>query len=98
MWLITTAIATIIVSAIYLLLKDQRKKYKLGFLALMLLGTFLMVLVDHLIAFINGEQFIDFTTDGLIGSGILLGIVMLIPIFIIWIISVFISIAKETRA
>lgn len=87
MWLIITLIATLLVSAIYLFFKDYRTKYKLGFLALMLLGTFIMVLIDHIIAFIGGEPFIEFTTDGLINNGTLLGIMMIIPIFVIWIIS-----------
>lgn len=95
MWLIVTLIATVVVTAIYLLLKGYRKKYKLGFLALMLWGTFLMVLVDHLIAFISGEPFMKVTTDGLIKSGTMLGIVMIIPIFVIWIITI--SIPSGTK-
>ncbi|MFH1440007.1 MAG: hypothetical protein ABIG89_05545 [Candidatus Woesearchaeota archaeon] len=87
MWLIITLISTIIVSTIYLLLKDYRKRLRLGFLALMLWGTFLMVLVDHIIAFIGGEPFIEVITDGLIKNGTILGIIMIVPILIIWIIS-----------
>ena len=97
MWLIVTLIATVVVSTIYLQLKDYRKKYKLGLLALMLCGTFLMVLVDHLIAFIGGEKFIEVTTDGLIKSGTILGIAMIIPIFIIWIIAIFASSGAKSR-
>ncbi len=91
MWLIVTLIATIIVSALYFILKEHRQKYKLGLLALMLLGTLLMVLVDHTLAFLGGEPFIEFTTDGLIQSSTLLGIIMLIPIFLIWLIAVVVS-------
>ncbi|MBN1502118.1 hypothetical protein JW930_01120 [Candidatus Woesearchaeota archaeon] len=91
MWLIIILIATILASALFLLLKGYRKKLKLGFLTLMLFGTFLMVLVDHAIAFINGEPFIEITTDGLIRSATLLGFVMVIPILVIWILAVLIS-------
>jgi hypothetical protein len=96
MWLIIALIATVAALTGYLLLKNYRKKYKLGFLTLMLLGTFLMVLVDHLIAFINGGSFIEITTEGLIKSGTLLGIVMLVPIFLIWIIAI--AMSKGTKA
>ena len=41
-------------------------------LTLMLLGAFIMVLVDRLIAYINGEKFIETTTSGLISSGAIL--------------------------
>ncbi len=95
MWLIITLIATIIVSAAYLLLKEYRKRLKLSLLALMMLGTFLMVLADHTIAFINGEPFIEVTTDGLIQSGTILGFAMIIPIFMIWIIAITVSYAKK---
>ncbi|MFH1589697.1 MAG: hypothetical protein ABIB43_03985 [archaeon] len=97
MWLIITLIATIVVSIIYLLSKEYRKRYKLGFLALMLLGTFIMILVDHLIAFIGGEPFIEVTTDGLIQNATLLGIVMIVPIFVIWIIAVSTSSGTKPR-
>jgi hypothetical protein len=88
MWLIIVLIATAAASAAYLLLKEHRKKYKLGILALMLWGTFLMVLVDHAIGFISGEKFIEVTTNGLIRSGTMLGILMVLPIFAIWAIAV----------
>ena len=97
MWLIVILISTVAVSTIYLLFEDYRKKYKLGLLALMLLGTVLMVFVDHLISFISGEPFIEFATDGLIKSGTLLGIAMIIPIFIIWIIAISISSRNKHR-
>ena len=88
MWMIVTFIATFIVFILFVLLKEYRKKYKLGFLTLMLFGTFLMVLVDHIIAFIGGEPFIEITTDGLIKNATILGIAMIIPIFIIWIVAI----------
>jgi|SRR3989338_5104208 len=91
MWLIIILIAAISSSVLYLSLKNYRTKFRLGFLALMLLGAFLMVLIDHLIAFIGGEPFITITTDGLIQSAAMLGILMIVPILIIWIIAVFIQ-------
>ena len=95
MWLIITLIVTILSSVAYVLLKDYRKKLKLSLLALMMLGTFLMVLVDHTIAFLNGEPFIELTTDGLIQNATFLGFAMIIPIFVIWIIAVSIPYIKK---
>ncbi len=83
MWLVTTLIAAVAVTAAYFLAKG--KKRKLNLLALMLWGTFIMVLVDHTIAFISeGGEFIEVTTDGLISSGALLGFVMIVPLIAIW--------------
>jgi hypothetical protein len=98
MWLIVTFVAATAALIAYLLLTGYRKKFKLGLLSLMLLGTFLMVLVDHFIAFINGEPFIELTTDGLIKNATLLGIVMIIPIFVIWIIAILISSGSKIRS
>ena len=80
MWLITTLIAAIVVTAIWYV---KPKIYKLDILSLMLWGTSIMILVDHILGYQGGE-FIELETDGLITSGTLLGIVMLIPIFILW--------------
>ncbi len=88
MWLIITLIAAVAATAAHFLMKN--KKYKLNLLALMLWGTFIMILVDHVIAFISeGGEFIEVTTDGLISSGAMLGIVMLVPIFAIWAVAVY---------
>jgi hypothetical protein len=83
MWLITSLIAAIAVTAIWVF---APKKYQLSFLALMLWGLSIMVLVDHILGY-EGGAFVEMETDGLISNGIVLGIVMLIPIFIIWEIS-----------
>jgi len=88
MWLLVILVATITVSLLYVVLKEQRKSLKLGFLALMLWGTFLMVLVDHTMAFLSGKPFLQVTTTGLIRSGTLLGVAMITPIFAIWIVAV----------
>ena len=80
MWLITTMIAAIAVTAIWYV---KPKIYKLDILSLMLWGTSIMILVDHILGF-EGEEFIELETGGLITNGALLGIVMLIPVLIIW--------------
>lgn len=86
MWLVVSFLAALIVSAAYLLSKELRKeRYKIGFLALMLWGTFVMVLVDHAIGFMEGGEFIEVTTDGLIQNGALLGVAMILPLLAIWV-------------
>jgi hypothetical protein len=83
MWLIISFIAAIAVTAIWIF---ALKKYQLGFLGLMLWGLSIMLLVDHVMGY-EGGAFVEMETDGLIPNGIVLGIAMLIPIFIIWEIS-----------
>jgi hypothetical protein len=80
MWLVTTILAAIAVTAIWYV---KPKIYKLDLLSLMLWGTSIMIFVDHILGYEGGE-FIKLETDGLITSGTLLGIVMLIPIFVVW--------------
>jgi len=92
MWLITTLIAAIIATFLWYLLK---KKYKLGFLSLMLWGATIMILVDHLLGY-EGGKFLELETDGLIKNGSLMGIWMLIPVLLIWIIAILISRFKKT--
>lgn len=91
MWLITTAIPA---GGITLLRFVLPKRYKLDFLALMLWGATIMILVDHILGYEGGE-FLEKTTDGMIKSGVLLGLVMLVPAFIIWGISLLISNLKR---
>ena len=80
MWLVTTLIAAIAVTAIWY---AKPKIHKLDILSLMLWGTSIMILVDHILGYEGGE-FIELETEGLITNGTLLGIVMLIPILILW--------------
>ena len=80
MWLVTTLIAAVIVTALWYV---KPKIYKLDVLSLMLWGTSIMILVDHILGYEGGE-FLDMTTEGLITNGVVLGIVMLIPILILW--------------
>jgi len=88
MWLITTLIVAIGVTAISF---AAPKKYQLNFLSLMLWGLGLMILVDHIIGYPGSGPFLEIDTNGLIGNGVVLGIVMLIPIFVIWGVSLMIS-------
>ena len=80
MWLVTTLIAAIAVTAIWYV---KPKIYKLDILSLMLWGTSIMILVDHILGY-EGGDFIELETEGMITNGALLGIVMLIPIFVVW--------------
>jgi uncharacterized membrane protein len=81
MWLITTLIAAI---GVIILWYVAPKIYKLDLLSLMFWGASFMILVDHLLGY-EGGSFVEMETEGLINNSILLGIVMLIPVFIIWI-------------
>jgi hypothetical protein len=90
MWLITTFVAAILATAVW---AYAPKKYKLDNLALMLWGLGIMILVDHILGY-EGGPFIEMETDGLIESGTVLGIAMLIPLFIIWEIQLVISKSK----
>jgi hypothetical protein len=83
MWLATTFIAAFIATFLRIILKN---KYKLGFLSLMLWGAAIMMLVDHILGY-EGGAFLESKTDGLITDGITLGAVMLLPVLLIWSIS-----------
>jgi len=91
MWLVTTIIAAIAVTAIWYI---KPKIYKLDILSLMLWGTSIMILVDHILGY-EGGTFIELETEGLITNGTLLGVVMLIPIFVLWEILLITSKPKE---
>jgi len=80
MWLVTTMMAAIIVTAAWYFTK---RDYRLDLLSLMLWGTSVMILVDHILGY-EGGAFLALETEGLITNATLLGIVMLIPIFIVW--------------
>ena len=91
MWLVTTSIAAAGATlGKFVLPKD----YKLGFLALMLWGAVAMILVDHVLGY-EGGKFLEKTTDGMIQNGAMLGIAMLVPVFVIWGISLLISNLKR---
>jgi hypothetical protein len=84
MWLVVAAAFAIAASVLWLKMPNMRKKYKLGFLALMLWGMAIMVFVDKAIAYLEGEEFLETSTDGLIADPVLLGFAMLAPAFLIW--------------
>ena len=81
MWLITTLIAAISVTILWYV---APRTYKLDLLSLMLWGASFMILVDHILGY-EGGSFFEMETDGLISNSIILGIVMLIPVIMIWI-------------
>jgi len=91
MWLVTTSIVAAGVTLTKFVLP---KDYKLGFLALMLWGAAAMILIDHILGY-EGGQFLEKTTDGMIRNGAMLGISMLVPVFVIWGISLLISNLKR---
>lgn len=95
MWLSVSLFAAVAATALFYGLKEQKKKYKLGFLALMLWGVAIMVFVDHSISYLEGGPFMEATTDGLIGNSVLLGILMLVPVFLIWAIAAFTPLGKK---
>lgn len=91
MWLVTTSLAAAGATLGKLVLP---KDYKLGFLAVMLWGAAAMILIDHILGY-EGGAFLEKTTDGMIKSGVGLGIVMLVPVFITWGIVLLISNLKR---
>jgi len=92
MWLVTTSVVATGVTVGKFVLP---KKYKLGFLALMLWGATAMIFVDHILGY-EGGAFLEKTTDGMIPNSVVLGIAMLVPVFVIWLISLLISNLKHS--
>jgi hypothetical protein len=91
MWLVTTFVAALIATFLCFLIGN---KYKLGFLSLMLWGATIMILVDHILGY-KGGKFIETETGGAINDGTLLGVTMLAPVLLIWV--VVLSIARFQR-
>jgi len=91
MWFITTLLAAIGATILWYV---APKIYKLDLLSLMLWGASLMILVDHILGY-DGGSFVEMETEGLINNSILLGIVMLIPVFLIWIAIIIIKKPKQ---
>ncbi|MCM8819477.1 MAG: hypothetical protein NC925_01620 [Candidatus Omnitrophica bacterium] len=91
MWLVTTALCCGCATIAKFILP---KKLKLGFLALMLWGATIMILIDHLLGYEGGE-FLEKTTDGVIKNSTLLGVLMLVPIFLVWLISILVENFKK---
>lgn len=91
MWLVTTSVAAAGATIAKFVI---RKNCKFGFLALMLWGAAAMILVDHTLGY-EGGAFLEKTTGGMIANSTVLGIAMLVPVFIIWGVSLLISNLKR---
>ncbi len=73
MWLIILAFAAAIATAIWYT-QAENDKYLLKFLSLILWGTTIMVLVDHVVPFImeGGGEFFDASPEATVLSGVML--------------------------
>lgn len=91
MWLVTTSIAA---AGATMANAALPKKYNLSFLALMLWGAAIMILVDHILGY-EGGAFLEKTTEGMITNSAMLGVVMMVPALMIWAISFLISYLKR---
>ena len=79
MWLIMTALAAVIATAIWYV-KAPEDKYKLGLLSLFFWGATLMWLVDHVIAYITeGGEFFEINLDAT-----LLGVAVIVFALFVW--------------
>lgn len=79
MWLIMTALAALITTAIWYI-KAPEDKYKLGLLSLLFWGATLMWLVDHVMAYITeGGDFFEISLDAT-----LLGLSVIILALLVW--------------
>ena len=81
MWLVVLVFAAAISTAIWYAFEG---KYKLGTLSLILWGAAIMVFVDHLMGYLEGDAFIEMTANAT-----LLGIFLVIAALVIWIILLF---------
>ncbi|MEM4348214.1 MAG: hypothetical protein QXN37_01450 [Candidatus Anstonellaceae archaeon] len=98
MWLVTSLAAAVAASVFYFAFPNLRKQYKLGFLVLMLWGLAILVSVDKAVAFlIEGEPLVSQETDGAISDSLLVGILMLLPIILVWAFFVFNSLPQSTN-
>ncbi len=84
MWMLVILFAALAASAAWWQMGAQGKKYKLGLLALMLWGAFIMVLVDKTMAWMGGTPFVGWETDGQMARDVLQGLAMLLPVLLIW--------------
>ncbi|MCW4046952.1 MAG: hypothetical protein NWE99_05245 [Candidatus Bathyarchaeota archaeon] len=73
MWLIILAFAAIIATAIWYT-QAENDKYLLKYLSLILWGTTIMVLVDHVVPYLmeGGGEFFDVSIEATILSGVML--------------------------
>jgi O-antigen/teichoic acid export membrane protein len=94
MWLLTTFASALFFTGLYFLLG---RKYKLEILSLMLWGGTIMILVDHLMGY-KGGQFLERKTEGLIPDAVLLGLFMLLPVVLLWLVIFLVSLRKGGRS
>jgi peptidoglycan biosynthesis protein MviN/MurJ (putative lipid II flippase) len=79
MWLLMTALAAVITTAIWYT-RAPEDKYKLGLLSLIFWGATLMWLVDHVLAYLTeGGEFLEINLDAS-----LLGISVIILAVLVW--------------
>jgi peptidoglycan biosynthesis protein MviN/MurJ (putative lipid II flippase) len=79
MWLIMTALAAIITTAIWYV-KAPEDKYKVGLLSLFFWGATLMWLVDHVMAYLTeGGEFFEINLDAT-----LLGVTVIVLALLVW--------------
>jgi peptidoglycan biosynthesis protein MviN/MurJ (putative lipid II flippase) len=79
MWLIMTALAAVIATAIWYV-KAPDDKYKLGLLSLFFWGATIMWLVDHVIAYLTeGGEFFEINLDAT-----LLGLAVIVLALFVW--------------
>ena len=97
LWLVITFLALLASLWAFASLKKQRTRYKLGLLVLMLTGMFLMVLVDHIMGFIQNGKFIVLTTNGLIKNATVLGIVMVLSVLAVWLLAIVVPILIKNK-
>ena len=93
MWLLTTIICAIAASLASVFTKGR---FKLGLLSLMLWGATLMILTDLVLGY-EGGAFFETRTDGLIGNATALGLLMLTPILLVWLVSLLLETIKSHK-
>jgi hypothetical protein len=86
MWLILTALAAVVTTAIWYV-RAPDDKYKVGLLSLFFWGATLMWLVDHIMAYVTeGGEFFEINLDAT-----LLGVTVIIVALLVWEIVLLIS-------
>jgi len=79
MWLVILAFAATIATALWYS-KAEDDRYMLSFLSLILWGTTIMVIVDHVMGYLmEGGEFFEMTTEATVLGGI-----MLIAALVVW--------------
>jgi len=96
MWFAILLLSALAASAVWLKFESARARFRLGLLSLMLWGATIMVAVDRFVSYLEGGQFMEGTTDGLVENSALLGVAMLVPIILIWAVAVFLR-AREGK-